>query len=149
VPPGPKGSALETYLAGIDPSAAQLVIALDKAIRTASPGFDVAIKYRMLMYGLHGDWHTWVCAIGASTKVIALRFLYGVLLEDPRRVLRGGSSVLMSWDFGFGDAVDSETIGAYVKEAVRKYDEYKANAPKVLEASRAAAKAGRRSKARG
>ncbi|HSS94030.1 MAG TPA: DUF1801 domain-containing protein [Candidatus Dormibacteraeota bacterium] len=149
MPPPPRGSTLETYVAGIDPAAGRLVIALDKAIRTAHPGFDVAIKYRMLTYGLHGDWRTWVCAIGASTKVIALRFLYGVLLEDPRRVLRGGSSVLMSWDFGFGEPVDSEAVGAYVKEAVRKYDEYKANAPKVLEVSRAAAKAGRPSKARG
>jgi hypothetical protein len=52
----------------------------------------------------------------------------------------------MTWDFALIDAVDPEAVGAYVVEAVARYDEYKANAPKFLEASRAAAKArGRKS----
>jgi len=69
-----------------------------------------------------------------------------VLLDDPRHVLRAGSSVLMTWDFALIDAVDPDAVGAYVVEAVSRYDEYKANAPKILEASRAAAKArGRKS----
>jgi hypothetical protein len=133
--------ALQTYLAGIDPRAAPLVIALDEAIRTAHPDFDVAIKYRILMYALRGDWRTWVCAIDATKKGVCLRFLYGVLLDDPRRVLRSGSSVLKTWDMGFNDVVDPTAVGAYVTEAVARYGEYKANAQKVLTASRAAARA--------
>ena len=122
------------------------MIDLDDAIRKAQPELDVAIKYGLLMYALRGDWRTWVCAIGAGNSGVALRFLYGVLLEDPKRVLRAGSSVLMTWDFALIDAVDPEAVGAYVVEAVARYDEYKANAPKILEASRAAAKArGRKS----
>jgi hypothetical protein len=117
------------------------VVDLDDAIRKVHPGFDVAVKYGLLMYALQGDWRTWVCAIGAGTSGVALRFLYGVLLSDPKHVLRAGSSVLMTWDFAFIDAVDAEAVGAYVVEAVARYDEYKANAPKILEASRAAAKA--------
>jgi hypothetical protein len=93
------------------------------------------------MYALNEDWRTWVCAIGAGTSGVALRFLYGVLLDDPKHVLRAGSSVLMTWDFAFIDAVDAEAVGAYVMEAVARYDEYKADAPKILAASRAAAKA--------
>jgi hypothetical protein len=103
----------------------------------------------MLMYTLSGDRRTWVCAIGATKKGVSLRFLYGVLLDDPRRVLRGGTSVLMSWDFGFGDPVDAAAVGEYVAEALRRYDEYKANTREVLEASRAAAKVGRPRRARG
>jgi hypothetical protein len=93
------------------------------------------------MYALNEDWRTWVCAIGAGTSGVALRFLYGVLLDDPKHVLRSGSSVLMTWDFALIDAVDADAVGAYVAEAVARYDEYKANAPKILESSRAAAKA--------
>jgi len=93
------------------------------------------------MYALQGDWRTWVCAIGAGNSGVALRFLYGVLLSDPKHVLRAGSSVLMTWDFALIDAVDAAAVGSYVSEAVARYDEYKANAPKVLAASRAAAKA--------
>ena len=47
--------ALQTYLAGIDPAAEPLVTALDEAIRTAHPEFDVAVKYKILMYALRGD----------------------------------------------------------------------------------------------
>jgi hypothetical protein len=60
---------------------------------------------------------------------VGLRFLYGVLLEDPRRVLRAGTSVLKTWDFGFGDRVDPAAVGAYVREAVGRYDDYEAARP--------------------
>jgi hypothetical protein len=132
-------NALETYLGGVDPAAAPLVLALDGVIREAHPGFDVAIKYRILMYALHGDWRTWVCAIDAGRKSVGLRFLYGVLLDDPLRVLRAGSSVLKTWDFAFDQVVDRAAVGVYVREAVARYDEYKANTGEILEASRAAA----------
>jgi hypothetical protein len=132
--------ALEEYLAGVTPSAKPLIVALDKAVRKAHPGFDVAIKYGILMYALDADWRTWVAAISPAKKGVGLRFLYGVLLDDPRHVLRAGSSVLKTWDFVIGDAVNQEAVGAYVKEAVAKYGGYKANSAKVLAASRAAAK---------
>ena len=117
--------------------------ALDGVVRKVRPDLDVAIKYGILMYALRGDWRTWVCAIDATKKGVGLRFLYGVLLEDPRGVLRAGSSVLKTWDFAFDDVVDSAAVGAYVAEAVAKYDDYKANAREVLAASRAGAKPGR------
>jgi hypothetical protein len=135
--------ALEEYLAGVDPAAAPFIVALDKAVRKAHHGFDVAIKYGILMYALDGDWRTWVTAISPAKKGVGLRFLYGVLLDDPRHVLRAGSSVLKTWDFAPGDTVNQTAVGAYVKEAVAKYPDYKANSAKVLAASRAAAK-GRR-----
>jgi hypothetical protein len=137
--PGLAPAVLGTYLAGVDPAARPVVVALDEAIRDAHPGFDVAIKYRILMYTLGGDWRTWVCAIDASRKTVGLRFLYGVLLDDNRRVLRAGSSVLETWDFAFDEAVDRAAVGEYVREAVARYDHYKANARDLLEASRAAA----------
>ena len=144
-----RSEALEAYLKGADPRAKPLVMDLDDAIRKVQPELDVAIKYGLLMYALRGDWRTWVCAIGAGNSGVALRFLYGVLLTDSKHVLRAGSSVLMTWDFAFIDAVDPEAVGAYVVEAVARYDEYKANAPKILKESRAAAKArARKSSAR-
>ena len=79
-----------------------------------------------------------MCAIDARKTSVSLRFLYGVILDDPRRVLRAGSSVLKSWDFALDDIVDQVAVGAYVKEAVARYHDYKANSSQVLEASRAA-----------
>jgi hypothetical protein len=135
-------TALETYLDGAAPS----LIALDRVIRDAHPDFDVAVKYRLLMYAIHGDWRHWVCAINATKDGVCLRFLYGVLLEDPRGVLRAGSSTLMTWDFGSGNPIDPEAVGAYVVEAVGRHADYVANAPAVTEAARATAKERRRPK---
>ena len=42
------------------------------------------------------------------------------------------------------EAVDTASVRSYVAEAVAKYDQYKATAPQVLEASRAAAKTPKR-----
>jgi len=102
------------------------------------------------MYALDGDFHTWVCAINSGRRHVSVNFLYGVMLDDPRRVLRPGSSVLMSWDFGFDEEIDAAALGAYVAEAVRRKGEYQANRQAVQDAAYAAAeKAGRRPKASG
>lgn len=128
----PGGDPLEEYLASQAPAARPVVTALDGAIRSAHKGFDVAIKYHMLMYTLDANWRTWVCAIGTSKSSVALRFLYGVLLDDPKKVLRAGTSVLMTWDIAFGDEVDEPGVRGYVREAVARYDEYKAGADEIL-----------------
>jgi hypothetical protein len=129
-------SPLETYLAGQAAIVGTVVRALDDAIRHAHPELDVAIKYKMLMYTVGKDWRTWVCAIGTTSHLVCLRFLYGVLLDDPQRVLRAGTSVLKTWDFAFADTVDPVAVGAYVTDAVARRDDYKARSKEV----RAAAK---------
>ena len=141
-------SALETYLLGIDKSAIRLVVALDEAVRDAHATFNIAIKYKILMYALRGDFRTWVCAIDAKRNSVALRFLYGVLLDDPRRVLRAGTSVLKTWDFGLDDVIDPVAVGVYVAEAVARYDKYKANTARVLNASRTAARVRKKPRSR-
>lgn len=143
-------SVLDDYLKTIpDARAEPMVRELNRIIRKAHPSFDVGIKYKILMYGLDGDLHTWVCALNAGRRKVSLSFLYGVMLEDARHVLRPGSSVLMSWDFDFEEAVEPAAVGAYVAEAVRLNPEYKANRQTVQDAAYAAAeKAGRRPKKR-
>ena len=139
------GSLLEDYVSSlVDPRGEPVVRQLDRIIRATEPDLDVAIKYKILMYALDGDFHTWVCSINAGRRKVALHFLYGVLLDDPKKVLRGGSSVLMTWDIGFDEEVDA-AVAAYVAEAVRRNPEYLADREGVLGRSRdAAAKAGRR-----
>ncbi len=141
---------LAAYLAGVNAEAAPTVRALDRAIQTAHPDLAVAVKYNILMYAIEGDWRHWVVAIDAHPKAaIGLRFLYGVLLDDPRRVLRAGTSVLKTWDVPRGEKVDAPAVAAYVAEAVARYPHYRANAAEIVETSRAAATGGTRTKARG
>ena len=143
-------SALEAYLATIDPRAVPLVLDLDRVIMRTQPDLQTAVKYKILMYGLRGDFRTFVCALDVTKRGAALRFLYGVLLTDPKHVLRHGSSVLMTWDIPLDTQIDEAAVAAYVAEAVEKYDEYKANRPAVQAMAYATAeKAGRRPKASG
>jgi hypothetical protein len=139
-------SVLEDYVATlVDPRGERVVRELDRVIMKTHPGFGVAIKYKILMYALDGDFHTWVCAINSGRRHLALNFLYGVLLDDPRKVLRAGSSVLMSWDFDFDGEIDEAGVAAYVVEAVRRKGEYMANRQAVQDKAYAAAEeAGRR-----
>jgi hypothetical protein len=144
-------SVLQGYLAGLaDPRAARLITALDRVIRRTQPDLQTAVKYKILTYGLKGDFRTFVCALDLTKKGVALRFLYGVMLSDPLHVLRGGSSVLMTWDIPLDAEIDEAAVSAYVAEAVAKYGDYKTNRPAVQEVAYAAAeKAGRRPRGTG
>jgi len=139
-------SVLDEYLATLaDPRGEPVVRELDRIIRGTQPDLNTAIKYKILMYGLNGDFHTWVCAINSGRRRVSLNFLYGVMLEDARHVLRPGSSVLMSWDFEFDEEIDPAAVAAYVAEAVAKNEDYKVNRQAVQDVAYAAAeKAGRR-----
>jgi len=141
---------LEEYIASlVDPRGEPVVRELDRVIRATRPELETAIKYKILMFGLRGDFHTWVCAINSGRRHVSLNFLYGVMLEDARKVLRPGSSVLMSWDFDFDEEIEPAAVAAYVAEAVAKNEDYKANRQAVQDAAYTAAeKAGRRPKAR-
>ena len=143
-------SVREEYIGQlVDPRGEPVVRELDRVIRVTEPKLGMAIKYKILMYGLDGDFHTWVCAINSGRRHVSVNFLYGVMLDDPRKVLRAGSSVLMSWDFPFDEEVDPAALGPYIAEAVRRNPEYKANRQAVQDAAYAdAAKAGRRPKPR-
>jgi hypothetical protein len=125
-------AALEAYIAGIDTSRAPLVMALDSAIVGAHKELDVAIKYRMLTYALGGDFYRWICAIDAHPrKAVCLRFLYGVLLDDTRQVFRGApTSILRTIDFASIEQFDAQLVTGYVRDAVSKFDQFKAHGAK-------------------
>ncbi|MEP7040057.1 MAG: DUF1801 domain-containing protein [Chloroflexota bacterium] len=144
------GSVLEEYVATlVDPRGEPAVRQLDRVIRATEPELGTAIRYKILMYGLAGDFRTWVCAINSGRRQVSVNFLYGVMLDDPRKVLRAGSSVLMSWDFDLDAEIEAAALGPYVAEAVRLNPEYRSNRQAVQDAAYDdAEKAGRRPKPR-
>jgi hypothetical protein len=122
--------ARATFLRDVDPRHAPIVIELDRAVRDAHPDFDVGIYYRQLTYALGGDFKNWVVAIGGTKRGAALRFLYGRLMSDPRKVFRGAAnSPLRTIDVASVEDVDAQLIRDYVREAVSKFEEFKALPP--------------------
>jgi hypothetical protein len=132
-----RGDPLQEYLALYDEAAGQMFVELDGAIREAAPELEVAIKYRLLSYTVERDWRHWVCAVNATKSAVCLRFLWGVLLDDPLRVLRPGTSTLMTWDIPRGGAVDTAAVGSYVREALAKRDHFLAHEREISAEARA------------
>ncbi|WP_164704517.1 DUF1801 domain-containing protein [Blastococcus litoris] len=130
------GDPLEEYLALYDEAAGRLFVELDGAIRAAAPELDSAIKYRLLSYTVERDWRHWVCAVNATKSAVCLRFLWGVLLDDPLGVLRPGTSTLMTWDIPRGGEIDTAAVGGYVREALDRREHFLANADEISAAAR-------------
>jgi hypothetical protein len=131
---------LEEYLAGVDDAAVPTLRALDAAVRAAAPDLELAIKYRMPTYTLDGRWRQWVTALSVTKDAVNLRFLWGVLLDDPLGVLRPGTSTLMTWDFPRGAEVDTAAVTSYVRNALATRDHYLANAEEIAAEARARAR---------
>ena len=133
---------LDEYLAIYDDAAGRLFVQLDAAIRQEAPELDVAIKYRLLSYTVDRDWRHWVCAVNATKSAVCLRFLWGVLLDDPLGVLRPGTSTLMTWDLPRGSTVDTAAVASYVRNALATCDHYLANADQITADARGRARKG-------
>ncbi|MGB9299376.1 MAG: DUF1801 domain-containing protein [Anaerolineae bacterium] len=120
-------STRDTFIDGIDTHFVPMVLALDRAVLAACPDFDTRIYYRMLTYALAGDFRHWICAISVHKKAVCLRFLFGVLLDDPQGVLRAGTGILRTIDFVSVEEVDAQLVADYVNEAVTRLDYFKAH----------------------
>ena len=120
-------SARDTYLDGIDAGRVALVRELDRLVTSAGPALEVAVKYRMLVYTLDRRYHAWVVAIDAHPRnAVALRFLFGALLDAPPGLLRPGSSSLSTLDIASLDDVDAELVARLVAEATTRHEELQA-----------------------
>jgi len=124
-------SVLEIYTADLEPDLAAAVTALNGAIRAAGPQLRARIGYGLLMYVLGSDLRHWVAAIdtgrskpGARRQAVHVRLLYGAWMNDPRQVLRPGSSHLSTIDFTAPDRVDLALVSEYVKEAYNRHAEF-------------------------
>lgn len=117
-------SALDEYLTTIDPGRVTLVRELARLVAAAGPDLEVAVKYRMLTYTLHGRYRAWVVAIDGHPKAaVGLRFLFGALLDATPGVLRPGSSSLSTLDVAALDEVDPELVSRLVAEATTRHAE--------------------------
>jgi len=104
-----------------------MIVALDDAVRGANPELTPSIRYKILMYGLKGDYRNWVCALDITKKGPCLRFLYGNVLEDPQHRLRPGSTTMGTLDFKSIEEIDPVLVADYVKDAVAKHEDFKAS----------------------
>jgi hypothetical protein len=114
----PDRDALTAYLDFVDPAREPLLRSLDAAVRSAGEPLEAAVKYRLLMYALGGDFYHWVCAIGPTKRTLSLRFLYGDLLDFGPLAARPGSTTMRTLDYTTVEEVDAPAVAHLVREAV-------------------------------
>ncbi len=120
--------ARDTYLAAVDPAFRPVAETLARVVTAAAPELTGRMAYGMLMYVAGKDPRNVVCAVGVTSKVVTLRFLFGAWLSDELGRLRPGSSHLSSIDFKPEMAVDEAAVTAYVRAAASRHEELKARA---------------------
>jgi hypothetical protein len=109
-----------TFLDGLRPELRPVASSIREAVLAAWPGLDEAIKWRRLTFTQAGNWHHWVCAIGASKNAVTLFFHKGALLSDPAGLLSGeGKYTRMIPGESFRDS-DAEAFKLLVADAVQK-----------------------------
>jgi hypothetical protein len=118
-------SPREAFLATVPPTFAPIVAPLAALVEESAPELTPRLSYGMLTYVYGRDYRSWVVAIGVTSKVVSLRLLFGVLLDDPRGLLRHGTSSLANLDFASLDQVDDATVRAFVSEAAKNHERFK------------------------
>ena len=99
-----------------------------KAVRTARPDLHDAMKWGKPTFALDGDFHHWICQIGATNRAVGLTFHFGALLDDTSGVFTTGTSpYLRKAEYLTVDEVDAAIIADLVTQAVGTVDRFKAS----------------------
>jgi hypothetical protein len=122
-----EATALDGYLSAKDPAWEQLARELDRLIMAAGPELWSRVSYGMVLYSLGTDKARWVVGIDVRATSVVVRFLWGVLLSDPAKVLRGGTSTLMNLDLASADDLDPALLTDLVRQAIARYPEFVAS----------------------
>jgi hypothetical protein len=114
----------EALLADFPPPMQQIASRLRGIVRTTLPDAVERVRpgWRLIGYDLPVGRHgTFVGYIAPEPKHVHLGFAWGVLMDDPRGVLKGaGITKQVRWlTFEAGDRVDARLCQKLIKEAAR------------------------------
>jgi hypothetical protein len=109
-----------TFLNDLQPELRSVASSIRETVLAACPKLEEAIKWRRLTFTLAGNWHHWICGIGASKKGVALYFHKGALLSDPHRLLSGDGKYTRLIPGDAFDRMDLKALRQLMADAVAK-----------------------------
>ena len=109
-----------SFLEGLRPELRAVASDIREAVLAAWPGLEEAIKWRRLTFTRDGNWHHWVCAVGASRSAVTLFFHKGALLHDPARLLSGDGKYTRTIPGESFGGIDPRAFKRLVADAVQK-----------------------------
>jgi hypothetical protein len=85
---------VEDWLHKWSPAQREQAQSLAAIVHAADEAVAEAIKWGRLTFTIGGNWHHWLCAVAITRRQVSLVFHKGSLLEDPSKLLHGGSRYL-------------------------------------------------------
>jgi hypothetical protein len=97
-------------------------------VAATAPDLDVALKWGKPTFALDGDFHHWICQIGATERGVGLTFHFGSLLDDRSGVFVAGTSpYLRKIEAASENDLDAKIVADLVSQAALTLDRFKAS----------------------
>lgn len=112
-----RASDVEAWLTALPDDQRLQVGQLADLIRATLDDVEEAVKWGRLTFTVDGNWHHWLCAIGATKTETKLMFHKGALLDDPSGLLEGEGRYLRSVRHDVATA-HPEAVMALIQEAI-------------------------------
>lgn len=105
-----------------------IAVRLVETILNSHPGMTAAIKWGHPSFGLHSDYHHWICSVQALKGRVALTFHFGRLLcDEQNRLVAGTSRYLRKLEYSSLDSIDEAEIEGFIQQAIEKLPYFKAH----------------------
>lgn len=89
-----RAPGVDAWIGGLPGHQRPQVSRLADLVREAADALDEAVKWGRLTFTMNGNWHHWLCAVGATRAQVKLMFHKGALLDDPAGLLEGDGRYL-------------------------------------------------------
>ena len=119
---------VQDWLDALETGQAEIARRFIGIVAATAPELDLALKWRTPSFALEGDYHHWICQIGATKRAVGLTFHFGSLLDDRSGVFVAGSSpYLRKVEAASENDLDAKSVADLVSQAVLTLDRFKAS----------------------
>lgn len=87
-------AAVTAWLARLPEDKRREAAELSDLVQQAADRLEESVKWGRLTFTVDGNWHHWLCAIGATKTAVKVMFHKGALLDDPSSLLEGDGRYL-------------------------------------------------------
>lgn len=107
---------IETYVGSLEEGQKELVLAMRKAVLTASPKVKEGIKWGSIAFFHKKN----ICGYRVAKKHITLLFMEGASLKDVHGILEGDGAKARTYKVALGGTINAEAIGNLVNQCLEK-----------------------------
>jgi hypothetical protein len=121
-----EGDPVTRFLDGLTPTVRDVAERLILIVM-ARTTFDVAIKWRQLIFAVDGDFDHWICAVAATSRQARLTFHFGSMLRDAAGVFEASDArFVRKISYKSASDVDEPVVRDLLNQALDAYPRFRA-----------------------